>query len=161
MSLFPTLLLGCGKANITNLSRYSNWSDRTYRRQYSQAFNFVQFNRGLIEAALAPTALQLGVMDCSFVPKSGKATYGLDWFYNGSANHTERGLEISVIAVVDVGSRRAYSLSVQQTPAQLSEPQRQPRRQQVTRQSVEQAQQMLQQLPDKGTVLLCRLSLRM
>ncbi len=153
MNLFPTILLVCGKANFTNLSHYRDWSDRTYRRQYSQPFNFVQFNQGLIEEAIAPTALQLGVMDCSFVQKSGKATYGLDWFYNGSANRTERGLEISVIAVVDVGSRRAYSLSLQQTPAQLSEQHHKPRRQRVSRQSVEQAQQMLQQLPDKGTAM--------
>jgi hypothetical protein len=36
------------------------------------------------------------VMDCSFIPKSGKQTPGLDWFYNGSASRTERGLEISL-----------------------------------------------------------------
>ena len=27
----------------------------------------------------------------------GKATYGLEWFYNGSASRNEQGLEISVI----------------------------------------------------------------
>ena len=27
----------------------------------------------------------------------GKATYGLEWFYNGSASRSEQGLEISVI----------------------------------------------------------------
>jgi hypothetical protein len=32
--------------------------------------------------------------------KSGRATYGLDWFYNGSASRPERGLEWSVIAVI-------------------------------------------------------------
>jgi len=55
-------------------------------------------------------------MDCSFIPKSGKKTYGLDWFYNGSASRSEKGLEISVIAVVDVAAHRRYTLSVQQTP---------------------------------------------
>ena len=55
-------------------------------------------------------------MDCSFIPKSGKKTYGLDWFYNGSASRSEKGLEISVIAVVDVAAHRGYTLSVQQTP---------------------------------------------
>ena len=60
------------------------------------------------------------MIDCSFVPKSGKATYGVDRFYNGSASRAERGLEISVIAVVDVAQSLGYSLSVQQTPASLT-----------------------------------------
>lgn len=67
--------------------------------------------------ATAATATVIGVMDASFCPKSGKHTYGLDWFYNGSASRTQKGLEISVIAVVDVAQQRAYTLSVQQTPA--------------------------------------------
>ena len=56
-------------------------------------------------------------VDCSFIPKSGKQTYGLDYFYNGSAAKAEKGLEISAMAVVDVTKNISYSLSVQQTPA--------------------------------------------
>jgi hypothetical protein len=33
-------------------------------------------------------------MDASFVPKSGKHTYGLDRFWNGSHSRAEKGLEI-------------------------------------------------------------------
>ena len=43
-------------------------------------------------------------------------------FWNGKASRAERGLEISMIAVVDVEQAMGYSLSVQQTPA--SEPNR-------------------------------------
>ena len=71
----------------------------------------------MITVAIAATTPVIGVMDASFCRKSGKHTYGLDWFYNGSASRTQRGLEISVIAVVDVAQQRAYTLSVQQTPA--------------------------------------------
>jgi hypothetical protein len=52
-------------------------------------------------------------MDCSFVPKSGKATYGIEYFYNGSASRDEKGLEISI---VDVDAKQGYALSVQQIP---------------------------------------------
>jgi hypothetical protein len=90
-----------GKVNFTNLSRYSEWSEKTYRRHYSQPFNFMGLNAQLIEAAIASHVTQIGAMDCSFIPKSGKTTYGLDWFYNGSANRSQKGLEISVIAVID------------------------------------------------------------
>jgi hypothetical protein len=107
----------CGKVNFTNLSRYSELSERTYRRHYGQTYPFMDLNAGLIAAAIASTSPQIGVMDCSFIPKSGKSTAGLDWFYNGSASRSEKGLEISVFAVVDVAAHRGYALSVQQTPA--------------------------------------------
>ena len=115
--MLPTILLVCGKVNFTNLSRYSDLSEKTYRRQYSQSFNYLGFNAEIIAVATAATATVIGVMDASFCSKSGKHTYGLDWFYNGSASRTQKGLEISVIAVVDVAQQRAYPLSVQQTPA--------------------------------------------
>ena len=57
----------------------------------------------------------IAAIDCSFIPKAGQETYGLGNFYNGSASKTERGLEISVIAVIDVDRKQGYSLSVQQT----------------------------------------------
>lgn len=117
----------CGKVNFTNLSRYSDHSERTYRRQFSQSYEFIKFNRALISEAIGPEVTQVGVIDCSFVSKSGKATYGIDRFYNGKAGRAERGLEISMIGVVDVEQSLGYSLSVQQTPA-LEAPETAPRR---------------------------------
>lgn len=52
----------------------------------------------------------IAVMDCSFIAKSGKKTNGYDQFYNGSHNRVERGLEVSLVAVVDVETEVAYSL---------------------------------------------------
>jgi hypothetical protein len=98
LRLFPTILLVYGKVNFTNLSRYSDFSERTYRRQYRQSFGFVEFNQHTIAQAIGATADLIAAIDCSFVPKSGKATYGVDWFYNGSASGSERGLEISLIS---------------------------------------------------------------
>ncbi|MGC8713159.1 MAG: hypothetical protein ACP5RH_12280 [Leptodesmis sp.] len=79
MTLFPTILLVCGKVNFSNLSRYSKLSERTYRRQYRQAFCFMGLNAKLIEMTLGQGTTYIGAMDCSFIRKSGKATYGLDW----------------------------------------------------------------------------------
>jgi len=86
-----------------------------------------------------------------FIPKSGKKTYGLDWFYNGSASRSQKGLEISVIAVIDVAAHRGYSLSVQQTPPALrcSKATVPIRVKGITTETIEQVQQMLQQLPNK------------
>ena len=99
------------------MSRYSELSERTYRRQFAKPYEFISLNAAVIEAALDAEHFQVAVIDASFIPKSGKATYGIDRFYNGKASRAERGLEISMIAVVDVEQAIAYSLSVQQTPA--------------------------------------------
>lgn len=156
LTLFGTILLVCGKVNFSNLSRYSDLSERTYRRHYCQPFAFVQFNQQTIELAIPATADSVAAIDCSFVPKSGKATYGLDWFYNGSASRSEKGLEISVIAVVDVAAHRGYTLSVQQTPATPGSSQRRAKSkskskstQTFSRQDIERICDALKQLPEK------------
>ena len=120
LTLFSTLLVSCGRANFVNLSRYSQINERTYRRQYQRSFNFIQFNQKLIEQAIDSKSEVILAVDCSFIAKSGKQTYGLDYFYNGSASRAEKGLEISAMAVVDVSRKHCYSLSVQQTPAKTS-----------------------------------------
>jgi DDE superfamily endonuclease len=105
----------CGKANFTNLSRYGEYSERTYRRQYQKSVDFIPFNAQTIAAAIDPSREQIAAIDCSFISKSGKQTWGLDNFYNGSIRKSQKGLEISVIAVVDVSAHQGYTLSVKQT----------------------------------------------
>ncbi len=120
LTLFSTLLVSCGRATFVNLSRYSQINERTYRRQYQRSFNFIQFNQKLIEQAIESESEVILAVDCSFIPKSGKRTYGIDYFYNGSASRAEKGLEVSAMAVIDVNQKRGYSLSVQQTPPNTS-----------------------------------------
>ena len=122
MTLFTTILLMCGKVNFTNLSRYSDLSERTYRRQYEQKFEFARFNQALIGHANREGGALLAVMDCSFISKSGKATFGLDQFWNGTSGRVETGLEVSVVGVVDVNTGQGYALSAEQTYAQLDLP---------------------------------------
>jgi DDE superfamily endonuclease len=110
-----TLFVVCGKANFTNLSRYGEYSERTYRRQYQKSVDFIPFHAQTIAAAIDPSREQIAAIDCSFISKSGKQTWGLDNFYNGSISKSQKGLEISVIAVVDVSAHQGYTLSVKQT----------------------------------------------
>lgn len=112
----------CGNVNFTNLSRYSDLSERTYRRQDQQEVEFAALNRALIGRASRTGGALLAVMDCSFIAKSGKATFGLDTFWNGCASRVETGLEVSVVGVVDVETEQGYALSVEQTYAQSSLP---------------------------------------
>jgi hypothetical protein len=94
--------------------------ERTYRRHYTRALGFEGVNQLLIEQHGSTTGAQIGVIDCTFGEKSGRHTPGLDWFYNGKTQQTEKGLEWSVIGVVDLDQHTGYSLSAQQTEAGLA-----------------------------------------
>ena len=116
--LFSSIFIVCGKVNFTNLSRYSQLNEKTYRRQFSLPFDFKQFNQYLIAQAIAQESRKIAAIDCSFIPKSGKQTYGRDYFFNGCAGVPEKGLEVSVISIVDVDNHLGYTLTVEQTPPQ-------------------------------------------
>ena len=116
-----TIFVVCGKVNYTNLSRYSKLSERTYRRHFNQGIGIEWFNQQLIEQRRGSKHSQIAVVDCTFLEKSGRHTHGLDWFYNGKTQRAERGLELSVVAIVDIEQNSGYALSAQQTEADLSE----------------------------------------
>lgn len=113
-SLLALILALPGRMTFRNMSRYSHHHERTFARHFAKEFDWPQFNRALLESLT--DAPMLIVTDCSFIPKSGKQTYGLDLFWNGSQARTERGLELSVMALVDQRRGDAYTLSARQTP---------------------------------------------
>jgi hypothetical protein len=114
--LLGLLLMLPGHATFRNLSRYSSYHERTFARWYARDFDFVSLNKAAIIQVIPPEHAQALVIDASFVPKSGKKTYGLDRFWNGSHRRTEKGLEISALAWLDITDNCAYCLSAEQTP---------------------------------------------
>ncbi len=118
MTLFLTVLLMRGKVNFRNMSRYSDLNEKTYSRQFRKPFGFADFNKQLVEKTVPSHHEKIAVMDCSFVAKSGKETYGLGFFYDSSHDQAAKGLEISNLAVIDVTDNTGYSISGWQTPPQ-------------------------------------------
>jgi Transposase DDE domain len=114
--LFTTILALRGRVTGRNLSRYCEYSERTVARQFRATFAWPDFHQRGMQVALAPQAELISVQEASFLPKSGKQTFGLGHFFNGCASRAERGLEISPLAVVDVTRRCAFTLAVAQTP---------------------------------------------
>ncbi len=115
MAVFTAILTAHGKINFRNLSRYSPLSQKTYSRQFAKPFEFVAFNRAVINESLGRESERIIVLDASFVSKSGKQTYGLDYFWNGCHRRSEKGLEVSSVAIVDVLRNTGFTLSVRQT----------------------------------------------
>lgn len=114
--LFATILALRGRVTGRNLSRYCEYSERTIARQFRASFEWPDFHQRVITQALDPRSELVSAQDASFLPKSGKLTFGLGYFFNGCASRAERGLEISALAVVDVTRRCAFTLAVAQTP---------------------------------------------
>src|SRR5882672_10856537 len=115
-TLFVTILVLRGRVNFRNLSRYGNYAERTIARQFREPFDWPDFHQRVLMTALDLRSELVSAHDASFIPKSGKQTFGLGHFFNGCASRAERGLEISTLAVVDVTRRCAFTLAVAQTP---------------------------------------------
>lgn len=113
-----------GRLTFMNMSRYSHLDESTIRRQYSKFFDWMKFNLLLMQqGGLVLSATVIGAMDCSYVPKAGKHTYGLDRFWSGVSGRAKQGLEVSLLALIDTLSGSAWSLYAEQTPAGLAQSQ--------------------------------------
>jgi hypothetical protein len=119
MILVQGLIGIAGKRTFRNLSRYMQIDEHTFSRQMAKSFDFVELNAEMIKATREADDVLIAVQDASFVPKSGKETHGLDYYWNGSAGKTEKGLELDAIAVIKVNGtkKEGYALSAKQTPA--------------------------------------------
>jgi len=119
ITLIKGLLGSVGKKTFRNLARYMQITEHTFARQMAKAFDFMGLNAALINAATDKDDVLIAAQDASFMPKSGKATHGIDFFWNGCAGKAERGLELDVISVIRIGpnKKEGYAFSSQQTPA--------------------------------------------
>jgi Transposase DDE domain len=121
--IFTLLFSVKGRHNFENWARYSFYDESTFRRHFGRYFDWVKFNQATMElGGMTATESQpvIAAIDCSFISKSGKKTFGLDSFWSGCLQKAQKGLEISVIALINVKTRMAWTLDATQTPSGLS-----------------------------------------
>lgn len=116
---FQTLFVLRGKVNMTNLSRFSGRSERTFRRNFRKVWDFVKINLAVL--GVVDMGECVAAIDASAFRKSGKKTFGLGWFWSGAANRAIKGLEISCIALVSLTLGTAFPLSVVQTDGKVKD----------------------------------------
>lgn len=114
--IFSTILAVPGKINFRNMSRFCSYSEKTISRNFRNNFDYIKFNLLSLKQILDKTKVLLIAVDCSFISKSGKITYGLAKFYNGVASRAEKGLEIFLMSLVDPKMNTGYYLTAKQTP---------------------------------------------
>jgi hypothetical protein len=114
-----------GRVNYTNLARFSKYNESTFRRNFKKFFDWLNFNWQFVQLAGLKFSSDsiteiIAAIDCSYLPKAGKQTFGLDFFYSGVAGRNKKGLEISLLSLIDVQKAKAWTLDVVQTPAKLA-----------------------------------------
>lgn len=114
--LFRTVLALSGRVNFANLSRYSCLCEKTYSRNFRREFDFTGFNALAIEYVYDPSHTYVLAGDTTHIPKSGEKTYGIGKFWNAQQEAPTPGLQLSNWALVDVTSKRAYTLKADQLP---------------------------------------------
>lgn len=103
-----------GKANYSNLSRYCDYSEKTIRRWFNKGLDFLKINSSML-SNIPDNHDKICAIDATFINKSGKKTQGLGMFWSGSAGEAKKGLEASIVSIVDVDSNTAYGLDAEQT----------------------------------------------
>ncbi len=116
LGLFKAVFSLRGRAGFTNLARFSLLHEQTFRRHFQKAFRWVWFNLIAFRLRHHPEEPVVGVFDCSFLPKSGTETWGLDQFFSSLAGQSKKELEVSILGIVATGSRRAFGIGATQTP---------------------------------------------
>ena len=119
-TVFATLLALRGRVNFRTLRRYCDYGERTMARQFRRCFDWPDFHQRVSTVARDPRSAVLSAQDASFLPQSGKPTFGLGHFCNGCPSRADRGLEISTLAVVEVTRRCAFTRAVAQPPQAMT-----------------------------------------
>ena len=130
MCLFSAMMCFSGRSTMRNLSRYGAGSEKRVRRWASKSFKFLNFNKLLLANMnvitdrndclldVRSSLHQVIVVDATFLSKAGKKTEVIDYFYNGTSrtnNKIEHGLEMTLIGVINIQERSAYSLNIHQS----------------------------------------------
>ena len=115
--LLGLLLMLPGHATFRNLSRYSSCHERTIARWYDRHFDFVSLNKAAITQVIPkPIINRPSLSTPALSPKAAPTPMVLSACWNSCHRRSEKGLEVSLLAWLDITGTCAYGLSVEQTP---------------------------------------------
>ncbi len=104
------------RINFLQLGRYGCLSEQTYRNLFEhETFDWFAFNGSIINKHLTGKRKAIAI-DPSYIPKSGKKTPWIGYFWSGCAGEYKRGLEIMGIGVIDIDNHECMTLGSIQMP---------------------------------------------
>ena len=113
-----------GRLNFTNLARYGERTERSYRDWFAQTIPWLALNAALVLQLQEHHDIgSVGILatDAVFIRKAGNKTPGVAQFWSGCLGKAESGLEGSCVTWVDVEKRQPIPLQIKQTPAVSAE----------------------------------------
>lgn len=110
MELFLT---NTGRINFTQMARCGKSCESRFRQNFKKPFDWLGFNTYFLDTT-KKHRIAIAIDPC-YIPKSGKKTPGIDWFWSGCACSMKRGLEILGISIVDADLKDATFLNAEQT----------------------------------------------
>ena len=107
------------KKNFRNISRYTEIEEKAISKNYKKEdlVCIPEMNVELIKEVYKEDNINIFAFDASFIKKSGKKTEELGKFWDGKNSRSEKGLEISLLALVDT----VYAISCLQTDSKLED----------------------------------------
>ena len=102
-----------GRRCLLNLSRWSEYCEKTFRLHFSQVFDWQGFNSELVRQTGHDLIIAI---DPTFLPKSGERTYGKGKFWSGVSGKVMPGLDFLGISVIDLNRETALHYRAIQTP---------------------------------------------
>ena len=120
LKLLCTLILAIpGRINYTNLERFSQRTEKTFRNWAEKPIEWVHVAAGIVQTLQASkrmgSRLILGV-DCTALRKAGKHTPGIAKFWDSKLGKAVPSLELSCCTLIDLEYRQAIPVHALQTP---------------------------------------------
>jgi hypothetical protein len=81
--------------NFLQLGRYGQYGEKRYRQHFEVDFDIFNFNATLVSQYCG--IKRSIAFDPSYIPKSGRKTQGVGWFWSGCANQSKWLLGIAVL----------------------------------------------------------------
>lgn len=101
-------LTSFGRMTFTQMARCGRSCESRFRQNFKKPFDWLSFNRHFLSPMMGHR-IAIAIDPC-FIPKAGKKTPGVDWFWSGCAGAIKHGLEILGLSIVDADTKDAVFL---------------------------------------------------
>jgi hypothetical protein len=102
------------RINFSQMAKACPYNESTLHRWFEKDLSLPQFNFDLIEQYASEN--RVAIFDPSFLTKSGKKTFGVDYFWSGQAQEVKKGNEMGSFAIGDLDNHIAFHLHAELTP---------------------------------------------
>jgi len=109
LAIIGAMLCMSGPKTMLNISRWTPFCYKTIERFYERRIPWLELNWSLLKN-FAPITEAIIASDETIAKKSGKKTYGLDFFFSSILQKTVKSICFSGISVIHPYKKRSYPL---------------------------------------------------